>query len=125
MIHSLWLASFTYCSHRFFFLSFLSMASTTTFLATALLLFSSALAFSPDQCNLTSYGAPTKAACNTLLTNIANLGAKNTSYLFIPTEFATPAGLSNNTRKNFPQSWSTSKCLAASLKPWSEMKKER
>lgn len=84
------------------------MASTNTHLTTILVFISFALAFSPDQCNLTSYGAPNKAACNTLLTNISKLGVGNTSYLFIPTEFPTPAGLSNGTRKNFPQSWSTS-----------------
>ncbi|KAL9066081.1 MAG: hypothetical protein Q9161_007806 [Pseudevernia consocians] len=89
------------------------MASTTALLAATFTLFSSALAFSPDQCNLTSYGAPTKAACNTLLTNIAKLGTGNTSYLFIPSEFPTPEGLPNNTRKNFPQSWSTTGCKAA------------
>ena len=85
------------------------MAFTTAQLATIFTLLSSALAFSPDQCNVTSYGAPTKAACNTLLTEISALGAANASYLFIPAKFATPVGLSNVTRKTFPQSWSTSK----------------
>ena len=91
------------------------LPSTPKLLAVTLTLFLSALAFSPDQCNLTSYGAPTKAACNSLLTNIATLGAGNASYLFIPTQFPTPAGLSNNTRKNFPQSWETRRFLAANL----------
>lgn len=89
------------------------MASTTALLVATFTLFSSTLAFSPDQCNITSYGAPTKAACNTLLTNIAKLGTENASYLFIPSEFPTPTGLSNSTRKNFPQSWSTTGCKAA------------
>ena len=84
------------------------MASTKALLAAATFtLFSSALAFSPDQCNITAYGAPTAAACTTLLASIAKLGVGNTSYLFIPSQFPTPAGV-NGTRKEFPQSWSTS-----------------
>ena len=88
------------------------MPSPLALLATAalaLFFFSShATAFSPDQCNLTTYGAPNKAACSSLLTHIASLGGgKNTSYLFIPKSFPTPAGMSNGTRVNFPVSWST------------------
>lgn len=97
----------------FFFTS--TMASTLGLLAATLTLLSSALAFSPDQCNVTTYGAPDRVACNTLLTNIAKLGVGNTSYLFIPSQFPTPAGLSNGTRKNFPQTWSSSKFLSASF----------
>lgn len=88
-------------------------SSTVALLAATFTLFSSALAFSPEQCNLTSYGAPTKAACDSLLTSISALGVGNASYLFIPSEFATPDGFSNSTRKNFPQSWSTTGCKAA------------
>ena len=91
------------------------MPYTLVLLAAALTLFTSTLAFSPDQCNATSYGRPDRSACNTLLTNIGKLGTGNTSYLFIPTQFATPDGLSNGTRKNFPQTWSTSKFSAASV----------
>ncbi|CAF9939248.1 hypothetical protein IMSHALPRED_001269 [Imshaugia aleurites] len=87
--------------------------SPTALLVATLTLFSSALAFSPEQCNVTSYGAPTKAACDSLLTTISSLGAQNVSYLFIPSQFPTPEGFSNNTRKNFPQSWETTGCKAA------------
>ena len=84
------------------------MASTTVLLAAATFtLFSSAIAFSPEQCNITSYGTPTAAACTSLLASISKLGVGNTSYLFIPSQFPTPAGV-NGTRKEFPQSWSTS-----------------
>ena len=89
------------------------MAPMIRLFAASLMFFSSALAFSQEQCNLTSYGAPNKAACNTLLTTISKLGGTNTSYLFIPSQFSTPEGLSNGTRKNFPVSWNTSKLFAA------------
>lgn len=101
-----------------------TMASTTALLAAIFTLFSFALAFSPDQCNVTSYGAPTKAACTTLLTQISALGAANASYLFIPAKFATPVGLSNVTRMNFPQSWSTSKYWDAPIGTRGEMNVE-
>ena len=105
-----------YCSHRFPLYTFphQNMAPTIALLAAALTLFSSALAFSPDQCNVTSYGAPARAACSTLLTNIAALGKGNTPYLFIPANFPTPAGL-NATRREFPQTWTTSKFPFAPL----------
>ena len=116
-IHSFWIPSI-FCVLQLAFLPafFIStMASTLGLLAVTLTLLSSALAFSPDQCNVTTYGAPDKVACNTLLTNIAKLGVGNTSYLFIPSQFPTPAGLSNGTRKNFPQTWSFRKFLSASF----------
>ena len=95
------------------------MASTLGLLAAALTFFSSAIAFSPDQCNKTSHGAPSKAACTTLLTTISKLGVGNTSYLFIPENFPTPDGLSNGTRKDFPQTWKTSKSSAVCFRaPW-------
>ena len=90
------------------------MTSYRAILAATLTIFSSALAFSPEQCNVTEYGRPNKAACTTLLTSISKLGVGNTSYLFIPASYPTPAGLSNATRKNFPQSWSNSKFINAS-----------
>ena len=100
------------------------MSINTALVAAIFTLLSPALAFSPDQCNVTSYGAPTKAACNTLLTEISALGAANASYLFIPAKFATPVGLSNVTRKNFPQSWSTGEYRSASIGTGGEMKVE-
>lgn len=91
------------------------MASTLGLLAATLMLFSSARALSSEQCDVTVYGAPNKAACNTLLTNISKLGGLNTSYLFMPPNAATPDGYSNSTRRNFPQYWNTSKLSAVRL----------
>ena len=93
-------------------LRYSNMAPTYCLLAVALTLSSYVQAFSPDQCNVTDYGKPNKAACTTLLTSISNLGVGNTSYLFIPAQFPTPAGLSNGTRKNFPVTWSARKFSA-------------
>ena len=107
----------TDCSLHCFiaFFSHLNMASMIALLAATATLFSCARAFSPDQCNATSYGAPDRTACNTLMTSISKLGTGNASYLFIPSQFATPEGLSNGTRKNFPQTWTNSKFLAVSV----------
>lgn len=91
------------------------MTSALGLLSVTLALFSSALAFSTEQCDVTIYGAPDRAACNTLLTNISKLGGLNTSYLFIPPSAATPDGFTNNTRRNFPQYWNTSKFSAVQL----------
>lgn len=98
------------------------LPSTTALLAASLTLFSSALAFSPDQCDLSDYGAPNPTACTSLLNSIAKLGVGNTSYLFIPASYPTPEGESNGTRKDFPESWETSKFLAASLMTGGEVK---
>ena len=91
------------------------MASPVAFFAAILTLLSQVHAFSPDQCNVTTYGAPNKAACNTLLTTIANSGVGNESYLFIPEQFPLPEGFTNGSRKNFPLTWSTSRFQCPSL----------
>ena len=82
-------------------------------LAAALTLLTSTFAFSPDQCNATTYGRPDRAACQNLLTVITKSGVGNTSYLFIPSQYSTPDGISNDTRRNFPVSWSTGEFSAA------------